>query len=116
MIRRPPRSTLFPYTTLFRSAFHEGRHSILKRGGADDLSLPKADERGALGACDAVGDDFHGPQRGGLALVRPDQISARKEENRDWHGHRGDRDEVREEAGYGRGPPRSRPTKRGGRS
>src|SRR5690349_23687750 len=24
MIRRPPRSTLFPYTTLFRSAFHRG--------------------------------------------------------------------------------------------
>ena len=24
MIRRPPRSTLFPYTTLFRSLFHEG--------------------------------------------------------------------------------------------
>src|SRR5256885_11462101 len=24
MIRRPPRSTLFPYTTLFRSAFDEG--------------------------------------------------------------------------------------------
>src|SRR5256885_9017073 len=23
MIRRPPRSTLFPYTTLFRSGFHE---------------------------------------------------------------------------------------------
>src|SRR3989454_1472428 len=23
MIRRPPRSTLFPYTTLFRSPFHE---------------------------------------------------------------------------------------------
>src|SRR5258708_13913318 len=23
MIRRPPRSTLFPYTTLFRSAIHE---------------------------------------------------------------------------------------------
>src|SRR2546430_3933122 len=23
MIRRPPRSTLFPYTTLFRSVFHE---------------------------------------------------------------------------------------------
>src|SRR2546430_7068555 len=29
MIRRPPRSTLFPYTTLFRS-----------RGGHDDLSVP----------------------------------------------------------------------------
>src|SRR2546421_4752289 len=24
MIRRPPRSTLFPYTTLFRSCLHEG--------------------------------------------------------------------------------------------
>src|SRR3989442_5829940 len=26
MIRRPPRSTLFPYTTLFRSAIGEGAH------------------------------------------------------------------------------------------
>src|SRR2546425_4894102 len=26
MIRRPPRSTLFPYTTLFRSVFFAGRH------------------------------------------------------------------------------------------
>src|SRR5256885_11141334 len=26
MIRRPPRSTLFPYTTLFRSAFRELLH------------------------------------------------------------------------------------------
>src|SRR2546430_11815323 len=26
MIRRPPRSTLFPYTTLFRSAEIEARH------------------------------------------------------------------------------------------
>src|SRR5438445_8292082 len=25
MIRRPPRSTLFPYTTLFRSGDHRGR-------------------------------------------------------------------------------------------
>src|ERR1039457_5718898 len=25
MIRRPPRSTLFPYTTLFRSLLHQGR-------------------------------------------------------------------------------------------
>src|SRR2546423_3517745 len=26
MIRRPPRSTLFPYTTLFRSRRHDGVH------------------------------------------------------------------------------------------
>src|SRR3712207_6937367 len=34
MIRRPPRSTLFPYTTLFRSAaaqkVEEGRHRVVQ--------------------------------------------------------------------------------------
>src|SRR2546427_4260925 len=29
MIRRPPRSTLFPYTTLFRSVRGDGRASIM---------------------------------------------------------------------------------------
>src|SRR5437588_4686216 len=41
MIRRPPRSTLFPYTTLFRSVLealgfdhhHAGRGRQLRRGG-----------------------------------------------------------------------------------
>src|SRR3989441_9509673 len=33
MIRRPPRSTLFPYTTLFRSPQREARHHR-GRGGA----------------------------------------------------------------------------------
>src|SRR5256885_7209749 len=35
MIRRPPRSTLFPYTTLFRSAFDELRCALcsLQLGG-----------------------------------------------------------------------------------
>src|SRR2546427_6878267 len=31
MIRRPPRSTLFPYTTLFRSRFHDG--ALVRRRG-----------------------------------------------------------------------------------
>src|SRR2546422_7864545 len=30
MIRRPPRSTLFPYTTLFRSVYHRHEHSALQ--------------------------------------------------------------------------------------
>src|SRR3712207_7386636 len=34
MIRRPPRSTLFPYTTLFRS---RGAHHVLR---ADDVRFP----------------------------------------------------------------------------
>src|SRR3712207_7567811 len=28
MIRRPPRSTLFPYTTLFRSPYEEGGNNL----------------------------------------------------------------------------------------
>src|SRR3712207_8951727 len=48
MIRRPPRSTLFPYTTLFRSVFH--RATIVRRDWA------KAD--GAFGpALRAVASD-----------------------------------------------------------
>src|SRR2546427_9031069 len=38
MIRRPPRSTLFPYTTLFRSAIH-GPHPAQKSGALIDLKL-----------------------------------------------------------------------------
>src|SRR2546422_7695119 len=45
MIRRPPRSTLFPYTTLFRSIAEvmtraHGRHLGLVRGGAGSRLRP----------------------------------------------------------------------------
>src|SRR5574341_738087 len=39
MIRRPPRSTLFPYTTLFRSGPHCPRRSPFDCSGAADLLL-----------------------------------------------------------------------------
>src|SRR2546427_2715623 len=35
MIRRPPRSTLFPYTTLFRSGFVRDRQPVGRRFGED---------------------------------------------------------------------------------
>src|SRR5947208_9371682 len=35
MIRRPPRSTLFPYTTLFRSCRRNPRRHAEARGGVD---------------------------------------------------------------------------------
>src|SRR3712207_7560263 len=38
MIRRPPRSTLFPYTTLFRS---RGRSPALGTGGAPAVLFPE---------------------------------------------------------------------------
>src|SRR3712207_7765403 len=56
MIRRPPRSTLFPYTTLFRS---------LGRGEAPACAdLPPA----AGGQAEAVG--VHGRHAGGRGLLR----------------------------------------------
>src|SRR3712207_7302964 len=50
MIRRPPRSTLFPYTTLFRSVRLDGRElrladvsvPVLAFGGANDVIAPVA--------------------------------------------------------------------------
>src|SRR5256885_6976397 len=34
MIRRPPRSTLFPYTTLFRSTWKVASEALMNLGGA----------------------------------------------------------------------------------
>src|SRR2546423_8769349 len=54
MIRRPPRSTLFPYTTLFRSRTFD--HTFLRRpGGAGE---------------GAVADILRGVQGAGLGGVR----------------------------------------------
>src|SRR3712207_6887335 len=41
MIRRPPRSTLFPYTTLFRSGLLPARAPARQHGSPDEL--PQAD-------------------------------------------------------------------------
>src|SRR5438874_8184731 len=51
MIRRPPRSTLFPYTTLFRSQKQRGMHGVAhpdhqdRRGDGDRSDHKKDDER-----------------------------------------------------------------------
>src|SRR3989442_14085803 len=39
MIRRPPRSTLFPYTTLFRSVCHRRRRALLDETRAPAVTL-----------------------------------------------------------------------------
>src|SRR2546427_9432764 len=59
MIRRPPRSTLFPYTTLFRSRIVVAFGDDLVVGVADD------DERIDLLA-KAVADDLEGDALAGL--------------------------------------------------
>src|SRR2546425_8714538 len=71
MIRRPPRSTLFPYTTLFRSGLHPARarlHLALKaldlaRGVLDGGIERSADAEGR-GLADAVAGRV-------LSLVHP---------------------------------------------
>src|SRR5436190_4764276 len=39
MIRRPPRSTLFPYTTLFRSPIHRRRQRLVGAGEVGDVLI-----------------------------------------------------------------------------
>src|SRR5688572_30972555 len=77
MIRRPPRSTLFPYTTLFRS----GHLRVLNAEG-DDRDIPMdraldlpADLRRGVGA--AGEDQHHDPAAGD----RVDDRLARSEEH-----------------------------------
>src|SRR2546425_2279594 len=69
MIRRPPRSTLFPYTTLFRSAGEELVEGVVGRPHRDPLLNP-VNERFGKGAQIAAGQLF-------LALGQ----SRRSEEN-----------------------------------
>src|SRR3712207_8796682 len=65
MIRRPPRSTLFPYTTLFRSAQNLLRYAVrVDVGGVDEIAAHHREAvqhlaAGLLGAFPAKG---HRPQ------------------------------------------------------
>src|SRR2546426_1342351 len=65
MIRRPPRSTLFPYTTLFRSRQHCVRSNIpqlMDRLGKDGLGRRRADpddRRSVLAELTPGGEQAH---------------------------------------------------------
>src|SRR3712207_1695784 len=59
MIRRPPRSTLFPYTTLFRSVrprFLRRDHHRLRRGSRDQVGRTRPHHLGYLGPVRAARD------------------------------------------------------------
>src|SRR5256885_16044994 len=70
MIRRPPRSTLFPYTTLFRAPVHAGELVLIDAGceldgyASDITRTFPADGR------------FTGPQRALYELVLDSQKAA----------------------------------------
>src|SRR3712207_9069023 len=70
MIRRPPRSTLFPYTTLFRSgagAHPVARSRALVRGGREALrgGRPFLPPAVSVAVGDAVGGRQHLPEVAG---------------------------------------------------
>src|SRR3712207_8613798 len=75
MIRRPPRSTLFPYTTLFRSDVVE------RPGGEDDDAQPRQP-----GVHEPEGDPHGGPCDGAArvrhrASIAQERPLARSEEH-----------------------------------
>src|SRR3712207_7006105 len=68
MIRRPPRSTLFPYTTLFRSDAGPKLHHIDVR--VIDIPPVHRDLAGHLGTRDGVVHPVDGAQECRLAAAR----------------------------------------------
>src|SRR2546429_8984894 len=58
MIRRPPRSTLFPYTTLFRSPLH-----ALRQRRAEAEGFPHRRQGAPLGARPGAGDRGGGDRK-----------------------------------------------------
>src|SRR3712207_9480863 len=90
MIRRPPRSTLFPYTTLFRS----GLELVPDPGGAafygPKISVQARDAIGRTWQMSTIQYDFNQPARFGLEYTTADGSrqqpvmihSARSEERR----------------------------------
>src|SRR4051794_41746963 len=84
MIRRPPRSTLFPYTTLFRSPGHE---PVLHRGdlrpglhlsmlGADGSGKAEADPD-AVAACTLFCDEWQRSEEHTSELQSPVHLVCR---------------------------------------
>src|SRR5256885_9751388 len=58
MIRRPPRSTLFPYTTLFRSC-PPGAAAQARRGSRGDPARPQGPQSGRPGGARGVRSEEH---------------------------------------------------------
>src|SRR2546422_7567936 len=59
MIRRPPRSTLFPYTTLFRSQEHPYAPPVLSNAGEWPACQPVVDEQRYVDAADLERSEEH---------------------------------------------------------
>src|SRR2546425_7685020 len=74
MIRRPPRSTLFPYTTLFRSAVIGSALAARDRGGPFRVAVSATEHKAVLTAAHAV------RRLGGEEIILPVSASGMVEE------------------------------------
>src|SRR3712207_7157838 len=77
MIRRPPRSTLFPYTTLFRSLAH-GPGAVVE---VEDVHVLEVEGQRAVGAVDLDTDRVLAAEGEAGRLELPDRTAVRSEEH-----------------------------------
>src|SRR3712207_7655394 len=80
MIRRPPRSTLFPYTTLFRS----NRHGVTVYAGSDNnvVGGTTAADRNVISGNTGRGVNVSGASGGAAGtVIRGNTIGLRSEEH-----------------------------------
>src|SRR2546422_5585922 len=91
MIRRPPRSTLFPYTTLFRSLSRlgfDGRHFANRRGarcGHPSCPQFKTEISKPPARCGARSEEHTSELQSRLHLVCRLLLEKKKEHNRGFH-------------------------------
>src|SRR5256885_9730237 len=78
MIRRPPRSTLFPYTTLFRSC-----HRPFRAGKVEPPDLVRGGRENTRGGRDYGGADRMAVQHILIVIRRPGNIRVRPGRERD---------------------------------
>src|SRR5256886_16880592 len=88
MIRRPPRSTLFPYTTLFRSAAGPHRHHVVLEQLEQDAEL----QAGRQIAQDRAGDRARHDRARDHHLwdadeIEPDERAPHEQEELQLEGH-----------------------------
>src|SRR5687768_17721714 len=76
MIRRPPRSTLFPYTTLFRSR----AHAVMRCNQRRCADLERLGDRliGRVRDIDHHSEPVHLADHGAAALIQPAELQDRK--------------------------------------
>src|SRR2546422_4470431 len=82
MIRRPPRSTLFPYTTLFRSPGDEGAGE--RRRTAKQVKLIQI---GRVGIIDREGIGVHARARCAAIVCRGDERDRKSTRLNSSHGY-----------------------------